>query len=228
MSNMSTEWIPPKLKGSADTVNGVVVNLRCPICMHQGAFSPAGNINDLRIAQNVADKTTLLRYMGVRICPNPECRAYIFVILGDKNTLLRAYPPELIDFDATNLPPNILATLEEAIRCDGAGCYKAAALMVRRLLEELCENRGAKGKDLKDRLLDLGSSVVMPKELLGAADELRLLGNDAAHVVAKTYDAVGEVEATLSIELAKELLKAVFQYGSLLERLRALKKTDAT
>ncbi|WGM31488.1 hypothetical protein KKHFBJBL_01735 [Brevundimonas sp. NIBR11] len=96
--------------------------------------------------------------------------------------------------------------------------------MVRRILEELCEDRTATGKTLKDRLGNLGTNVVVPKELLDAADELRLLGNDAAHIEAKSYDEIGEAEASLAVELAKELLKAVYQYQSLVDRLRGLKK----
>jgi len=60
--------------------------------------------------------------------------------------------------------------------------------------------------------------------LLEAADELRLLGNDAAHIEAKTYDAIEAEEVEVAIDLAKELLKSVYQYGSLVNRLRALKK----
>ncbi|MER8827217.1 DUF4145 domain-containing protein [Mesorhizobium sp. M0938] len=134
------------------------------------------------------------------------------------------YPPEVIDFDATNLPANILSTLEESIKCHAAGCYRAAALMVRRTLEELCNDKQAVGKDLKARLASLSSVAVLPSELLAAADELRILGNDAAHVEAKDYDSLGEEESELAIELAKELLKAVYQYTSLVARLTALKK----
>jgi hypothetical protein len=50
------------------------------------------------------------------------------------------------------------------------------------------------------------------------------LGNDAAHVKAKDYDAITEKEATLAISLAKELLKATYQYSSLVAELKALKK----
>src|SRR5260370_38513246 len=76
----------------------------------------------------------------------------------------------------------------------------------------------------RQRLTTLSQNVVVPKELLDAADELRLLGNDAAHVKAKNYDAIGKDEASLAIELAKELLKAFYQYTSLVDRLKALKK----
>jgi hypothetical protein len=139
--------------------------------------------------------------------------------------LVEAFPPEVIDFDSTNLPPDILSSLEEAIKAEAAACYRASALMIRRVLEELCEDKKAVGSDLKKRLASLSGSVVIPKELLDAADELRLLGNDAAHINAKDYDKIGPEESKLAIELAKELLKAVYQYASLVDRLKALKKS---
>jgi hypothetical protein len=92
------------------------------------------------------------------------------------------------------------------------------------VLEELCDDKKAIGSDLKKRLASLSGNVVIPKELLDAADELRLLGNDAAHINAKDYDKIGQEESKLAIELAKELLKAVYQYASLVDRLKALKK----
>jgi hypothetical protein len=116
---------------------------------------------------------------GMRQCPNPECRSLVFTVV--KNGKLEAsYPPQVIDFDSTDLPPPILATLEEAIKSHAAGCFKASAIMVRRLLEELCSDKGATGNDLKARLAALGKTIVIPGDLLTAADELRILGNDAA------------------------------------------------
>jgi hypothetical protein len=159
----------------------------------------------------------------MRVCPNTECQSLVFVILKT-GKLDTSYPPQIIDFDSTNLPERILATLEEAIKAHGAGCFKASALMVRRLLEELCQDKNVAGSDLKARLTSLGGIVVIPQELLGATDELRILGNDAAHVEAKAYDAIGPNEASLAIELAKELLKAVYQYAALVSKLKALRK----
>jgi hypothetical protein len=73
----------------------------------------------------------------------------------------------------------------------------------------------------------LGKTALVPRELLDAADHLRLMGNDAAHVHAKDYDNIGKEEAELAIDLAKELLKAVYQYASLLTKLVSLKKPAA-
>ena len=61
----------------------------------------------------------------------------------------------------------------------------------------------------------------MPEALLDGLDELRLLGNDATHVEARLYDDVGQEEAELAIDVTKEVLKGVYQYGDLLKRLKA-------
>ncbi len=96
--------------------------------------------------------------------------------------------------------------------------------MIRKALEELCRERQAQGKDLKERIRDLGSKIVLPKELSEGLDDLRLLGNDAAHIESREYDKVGKDEVEVGIEFAKEVLKATYQYSALLNRLRALKK----
>ena len=53
-----------------------------------------------------------------------------------------------------------------------------------------------------------------------ASDDLRLLGNDAAHIESQESDKVGQEEAEVGIEFTKEVLKAVYQYSALLNRLK--------
>jgi len=96
--------------------------------------------------------------------------------------------------------------------------------MIRRTLEELCEDRKATGDNLKERIQKLKGSVVLPSELFAAMDELRLLGNDAAHIEAKVYDQVGPAEVEAAIELTKEILKAVYQLDSLVTKLKGLRR----
>jgi hypothetical protein len=38
-------------------------------------------------------------------------------------------------------------------------------------------------------------------------DDLRLLGNDAAHIESKEFDAIGQEEVEIGIEFTKEVLK---------------------
>jgi hypothetical protein len=66
---------------------------------------------------------------------------------------------------------------------------------------------------------------VIPAELLAGIDDLRLLGNDAAHIESTVYDKLGKEEVEAAIEFAKEVLKALYQYSALLSKLRVEEPT---
>jgi len=191
------------------------VSLRCPHCGKEAAMNGIG-VNDLDVGNGT--------WCGQRMCPNSECKGHMFVVQR-QDKVIASYPPATIDFNPDGIPANIVASIDEALRCHSIGCFTASALLVRRTLEEVCLDKGATGKDLKARIADLKGKVVVPNELFDAMDELRLLGNDAAHIEAKSYDKVSLEEVEVAIEFSKELLKALYQYSGLLSRLRALKKT---
>lgn len=193
------------------------VPLRCPHCNREAAFAPLSNLHDIDVGDGI--------WCGQRQCPNQECRGHVFVV-SRQGRVIQAYPPARIDFNTDSIPPKVLKTFDEAITAHSAGCFVASALMVRRTLEEVCLDKGASGDNLKARISDLRSKIVIPNELFAALDELRLLGNDAAHVEAKSYDEIGDAEVSVAIEFTKELLKALYQYSGLLSKLRALKKSS--
>ncbi len=198
--------------------------MRCPYCGNDGTFDPVG----LRDVGMVGQYPSITRKFGHRMCPNPKCYAHVFCLLNGSNEILAVVPSRRIDFNKENIPPAIIATLSEAITCHAEGCHKAAAMMVRRTLEELCELHSAKGKDLKARIAALRDSVTLPKPLLEGMDDLRLLGNDAAHIEAKIFEDVGSDEVSLAIDVTKEILKAIYQYDTLIGRLAAFKKKVAS
>jgi len=192
-------------------------NVRCPGCGQIGTFEVLhGYSSDFGVDNSIR--------IGQRRCPNLSCRTVLFVV-WQNTQILRSYPPLRIDFDKTNIPQPIVSALEQAITCHATECFIAAAIMVRKTLEALCRDRGAQGKDLKERIRDLGTKIVLPKELLDGLDDLRLLGNEAAHIESREYDQVGKEEVEIGIEFTKEVLKATYQYSALLNRLRGLKKT---
>lgn len=145
--------------------------------------------------------------------------------MWQNNVIVRTFPALRIDFETTNIPALIVVALTEAITCHADECYTAAAIMVRKTLEELCRERGATGSNLKERIRDLGKRIVLPNELFSGLDDLRLLGNDAAHIESREYDQIGREEVEVGIEFAKEVLKATYQYSALLTKLRGLKKS---
>jgi hypothetical protein len=193
------------------------ISLRCPACKQQGTFEPTG-VQDVFLGHMQPQVT-----LGTRRCPNASCQSAIFVV-HQSGKLVDSFPAETIDFDSTNVPAGVVSSFDEAIKCHANSCFVAAAIMVRKTLEELCKDRGATGPNLRERIKALGTRVVLPKELLDGLDDLRLLGNDAAHIESQEYDKVGKDEVEVGIEFTKEVLKAVYQYSALLTRLRALKK----
>jgi hypothetical protein len=195
---------------------GNSLSIRCPGCGNIGTFEPLRNIPDVFTAPNL--------WLCQRRCPNPNCHAHVFCIHENFGVVLRTYPAQRIDFDPKNIPDRIVKTFIEAISCNAENLHVATAIMSRRTLEELCEDKKANGNTLKDRIGSLKSIVVLPTELFAALDDLRLLGNDAAHIEAKTYDSIGPAEIEVAIELTKEILKAVYQLDDLVLRLRSLKK----
>ena len=160
---------------------------------------------------------------GQRKCPNPECNGHLFFV-AQSGKITVGCPPIRLDFDSSNVPPGVAKTFEEALGCHAIGAHVASAIMVRRTLEEICSERGAAGKTLKARLKDLGTKIVLPKELIEAMDELRLLGNDAAHIEATQYESISTAELEVAIAFTKEILKGLYQYAALLSKMRSLKK----
>jgi hypothetical protein len=191
----------------------VNIAIRCPHCGHQGVFIII--TGDVILNGNT--------YAGQRKCPNNHCNGHIFFLHSAKNEIF-TYPSETIPFEKNNIPPKILAAFEEAVKCHSNQCFIASAIMIRKTLEEICIQEKAAGDNLFKRLKNLGGKIMIPKELIEGMDELRLLGNDAAHIEANTFEQIGKLEIEISIEFTKEILKATYQYEDLLAKLRSLKK----
>ena len=188
--------------------------------MHIGVFQPVNN--GMHISLPCYQPGF---YVGFRVCPNPKCKTLVVVIFDKDCNIYDSFPPEMIDFDTSNIPESIVSTLREAISCHAAKCYIASAMLLRKTLEEICEQQSAVGKDLYQRIEQLKSKIILPHELLEALHDLRLLGNDAAHIESKTYNQISKEEVVISITLVKEILKGLYQYEALTEKLRSLKKS---
>jgi hypothetical protein len=214
-----------QVHGPSEQNASAPIAIICPHCGRHGTFAAAPRTMGYNVRRPQGGGLAGL-VVGPRLCPNPECSRITFFVVRNSE-LLFTLPPRRIDFDASNIPAPVKECLEEAINCHAARADRAAALMVRRTLEELCLDRGAEGKDLKKRIAALGSKIVLPAELLDALDQLRMLGNDAAHVEARIYENIGPVEVEVGIQLAKEILKATYQYAGLVARLKGLGKSPA-
>jgi HEPN domain-containing protein len=201
------------------------IQIRCPHCQLLGTFQGLGYkfFYPKTLAQQTPQRSVGMSGI-TRMCPNPTCKGFVFTISSDDSNHT-IHPPELLDFNPEALPTALVQTLQEAIACHSVRAYRASAMMIRRLLEELCDDANAVGKNLHERLKTLRTQITLPEELFAAMEELKALGNDAAHIEAKAYASIEKEEAELCIELAQEILKARYQHKSLVDRLRARKLT---
>jgi hypothetical protein len=217
---VSFRQIPVQGLGTATTRHRP--RLRCPFCHVTGVLDVVGTDQEIHVPNE-----PLSFFVGSRSCANADCRAHIFIVYELDGDVVVSYPPEVIDFDATNLPEPVLRAFGEAIQCHATNSYIAAAIMVRKTLEELCADRGAEGENLKDRIAALRERIVLPEDLLEGLDDLRLLGNDAAHIKSRVFNEVGQEEVEVGIEFTKEVLKAAYQHADLLARLRGLRRDQS-
>jgi len=101
------------------------------------------------------------------------------------------------------LPASVRRAYESALSCYQRGVYEPCAIMSRKCLEALCVETGATKGNLKSRLESLAQKGTIDRRLLDWANELRLVGNDAAHDLAveltknDARDGIDFVEAIL-------------------------------
>ncbi|MFI9587833.1 DUF4145 domain-containing protein [Streptomyces sp. NPDC052236] len=77
-------------------------------------------------------------------------------------------------------PEEVRGLFSEATRCQEAGALRAAAAMYRAAVEVICKDRGATGKNLKEKIADLANNGATA-EVVRDLDEARLLGNWSLH-----------------------------------------------
>ncbi|MDE2385484.1 MAG: DUF4145 domain-containing protein, partial [Alphaproteobacteria bacterium] len=158
------------------------VSLSCPHCRHKGVFyapqqQGLGFYRELKHDNGATNASTSA--VGLFVCPNESCHAVV-MILQNQHEGISALPSPTIDFNSDNLPTQLLATLQEAIKSHAAGCHRAAAIMVRRLLEQICALNDADGANLHQKLAALKKKIVLPEDFFDAMMELKIVGNDAA------------------------------------------------
>ena len=193
---------------------GPRVTARCPSCDHEAVFEAFEEVKDLLYRGRV---------YGQRRCPNPECNAHLFFI-GKEGQRVATFPPQKAVVEKDGVPHQVLAFLDEAVDCHANGCYTAAAIMVRRTLEEICADKHVKGPSLEARLRALGREIIIPAKLLDGMSALQLLGSDKSHVQLSHFQRADKDEVEAALAFTREILKAAYQYDKLVEKLKTLEK----
>lgn len=97
------------------------------------------------------------------------------------------------------LPEPIDRPYQQAVRSFQAALHEPCVIMCRKTLEALCSELGAARGTLKDRLMELVTAGKLDRRLFDWADQLRVVGNDAAH----------DLEVLLTADDARDSLEFV-------------------
>ena len=125
-----------------------------------------------------------------------------------------------------SVPESIRVVYEEAHRIK-AIAPNAFAVQIRRALEAIAEDRGAKKGNLQKRLEDLSEKGEMPPVLSDASDVLRTLGNIGAHGITES---VHPLQAVAIDDFFRVIVEYVYVAPSKLaefkERMKRFNKAD--
>ncbi len=133
------------------------------------------------------------------------CESLFYEIPGEVSAPQgeRILYPTSRELSAGDVPPTAGRAYANAARAFRVGLYEPCLIMCRKCLEATCHELGAIKGNLRNRLVMLQEQGKIDQRLLAWADQLRLLGNDAAHdlnvIIDKTdaKDALDFVEAIL-------------------------------
>lgn len=124
------------------------------------------------------------------------------------NETVKYYPGRSEGLKAINsylLPPNVQSIYQETILAIENEQNVLAGIGVRALIETICKDLSAEGKDLYNKINSLEKSIVT-KEGVDTLHKLRVLGNDAAHEVKKH----NKQQLSLAIQIIEHMLDGTY------------------
>ena len=90
-----------------------------------------------------------------------------------------------------------------------------AGIGIRAIIEAVCKDRLAKGKNLQEKIDDLAKEGIITKDGAAILHSLRFIGNEAVHEVKAHTDQ----ELTIALGVAEHILNSVYIMPKLAEKL---------
>jgi hypothetical protein len=116
------------------------------------------------------------------------------------------YPTDR-NISTNGMPETASRAYAIAARSYRVGLYEPCVIMCRKCIEALCQELGSTKGNLKDRLENLRKAGHIDQKLMTWADELRLIGNDAAHDLDIVIE---QVDAQNALEFVEAILMYAF------------------
>jgi uncharacterized protein DUF4145 len=117
-----------------------------------------------------------------------------------------------------NVPAAAARAYLSAARSFTVGLYEPCVIMCRKCLEAVCQELGATRGNFKQRLVALQDQGQIDQKLLTWADELRLVGNDAAHDLEVVIE---QLDAQDALDFVEAILMYTFSLNRRFEEFKA-------
>ncbi len=173
---------------------------------------------------------TVLEHEDWYIFECPVCNRPVVIRQDTFDIAEYTYQPEIVYPSvmvfSDGVPKDIYSAFEAAIRTKGID-YAICMLSLRRVLEMICKENGAEGKDLEKMIENLIEKNILSPAFADACWIIRQLGNSAAHadkadIYAYQVDQVIEYVSTI----INYLYSMPFRVGKLKKKIEAQKEAE--
>jgi hypothetical protein len=117
------------------------------------------------------------------------------------------YPHPLPTPTEPLVPDGLRHDLDEAKLCFSVQCFRAAAVVARRCIQQACLDKGGQKKNLVEQIAELTQAGHITKDIEEWATVVRWIGNDAAHPGGQS---VSKDDAEDALKLAEQFLHVLF------------------
>jgi hypothetical protein len=115
------------------------------------------------------------------------------------------------------LPPEVDIEYKKALKVQNIDS-NAFAVLLGRVIDKVCADKGASGKNLIDRLESLANNNIIPQQLAIMAHQLRKLRNVGAHA---DLGDLTPAEVPILYELCRAILEYVYTAPELMQKVQA-------
>jgi hypothetical protein len=166
--------------------NSYMIRFRCPWCKENSSCMTHSLVH--RGVESKHSSVTHPFAMLV-VCEGPRCRQPSMICgiyIGDLRDAKHfnvdtVYPNDRTSYQQPGVPERIAKTFEEALNCQAANLPYGAAVVGRRTLQIALMDKGASGTNLVEQIKQMPDDV-LPGTFKKVAHQVRLIGNEAAHV----------------------------------------------
>ncbi|MGZ4054015.1 MAG: DUF4145 domain-containing protein [Bacteroidia bacterium] len=131
------------------------------------------------------------------LCKCPQCNEAILAsqeydLIDDEmdwDTPIKIFPNNTFHINSA-IPEQLKKALIECIQCFKANSYTATAIMCRRTIEGFVTIKGIKERDLAQSIKKMKEDGIINEQLFEWANQLRLVGNKAAHDIDSEFSSV--------------------------------------